>query len=106
MGDNARYREPSGLVKSVDTQAHKEPDERRNPELTRSCAVAGREENLRVDQRAAAVCATPNHIAVIVDCGDDEGAHIREAIFAIDRERVDVERPIGENRHRHRQQTP
>jgi len=94
---------PSGRVKGVDSEAHEEPDERRNPELTGTRAVASREESLIVDQRAATVRKQPNHVAVIVDYGDDESSDIREAILLINRQRAYVERALSANCHRRRQ---
>jgi hypothetical protein len=55
MGGNRYRTKPSGLIKGADSEAHKEPDERRNPELAGTRAVASCEQNLVVDQCAAAM---------------------------------------------------
>src|SRR5262245_59950430 len=73
---DARGREPGALIEGIHPQAHKELDIGRNPELPRAGAVAGREENLILDQCAAAMRTAPNDVAFRVDYGDDEGSNI------------------------------
>src|SRR5439155_22273536 len=105
MGEgHARGREPGALIEGIHPKAHKELDVRWNPELPWAGAVAGREKYTLVDQHPATVRTTADRVPAVVDHGDDEGAHIREAIFVIDCQRVYVERVFSARRHRHRQQ--
>src|SRR5438046_8696820 len=105
MGEgHARGREPGTLIEGIHHKAHKELDVRWNPELPWAGAVAGREKYTLVDQHPATVRTTADRVPAVVDHGDDEGPHVREAIFVIDCQRVYVERVFGAGSPRDRPQ--